>query len=440
MTPGTVVIFQSQANGQIAEWFVEVGDRIKENQLLATISQPLIEKQLEQAKIQLDETRRRNAVVAELTKNNAELEYAAVERQWETITSRIMILDDEIKKSRTLAESNRQRKEVSLDKNISNLDALISLEGTRLSEVQERLNRAQELRSQNLQTEDALVAARQAVNDQQLRLADLSRQAIEQRNAKVRAEDHYLQALNRIIEREDLVVDLTEQLKELEKRRLDIDKSKLEADLNWTSDESELLRRVETLERQLQENRQIRSEVSGVVLELTASRGKIISRGQRLGMIDKRTEDAPLEALAYFKLKDGKRIRPGMRLRLTPSTIQQERYGSLLATVREVSSFPMTSEGVANVVGNSAVASTLTDDGRQIQVIAELIKDPNSASGYAWNLSNGPETKITAGTIATSLVNLEEIPPISFVIPILRDWKGLEIPSWLKRQTKPLAR
>lgn len=434
LTRGKVIPFQSQANGQIGEWFVEVGDQVEKGQLLAVVNQPLINKQLEQAKTQLGETQERNKVVAELSATYTELEHAGLERQRQTLVERIDVLSEEVKKSRELAQSNRDRKEVSLKKNVSNLASLQKLEKARLAELEERLARTQELRRENLQTEDALVQAKQSLSEQQVRIADLERQALEQDNTRVRADDQFLQAINRVIEREDLVVDLKEQLKELDTRRMDIDKTRIESDLNRKLEESELQRRVDQLERQLRDNREIRCETSGVILELTASRGKIISRGQRLGTIDTRVDSDPLEAIVYFKLADGKRIKPGMRLRLTPATVEQERYGSLMAEVASVSSFPVTSEGVGNVVGNKAVAQSLTDGGHQIEVVAELLKDPTSATGYEWNLSNGPEIEITSGTIAKSLVNLEELPPISFVVPILREWEGLEPPSWWGRK------
>jgi HlyD family secretion protein len=143
-------------------------------------------------------------------------------------------------------------------------------------------------------------------------------------------------------------------------------------------------------------------------------------RGQRLGSIDTGETSRTLQAVAYFKVADGKRIKPGTRLLLTPATVTRERYGSVIAHVTSVSRFPVSTEGAAKVVGNTAVARTLTEGGYQIEVIAELDVDPKSPSGYKWDMSSGPAIELTSGTIASALGNIETRAPITFILPILQ--------------------
>ena len=131
-----------------------------------------------------------------------------------------------------------------------------------------------------------------------------------------------------------------------------------------------------------------------------------------------------LKAVSYFTVKDGKRIQPGMQVRLTPSTVQQERFGSLVATVDSVAAFPVTADGAATVVGNSKVASDLTKDGRVIEVVLNLETDPNHPTGFRWDLAGGPSFPVTSGTLATAHADIERVPPLAMVVPILRHWQG----------------
>ena len=90
----------------------------------------------------------------------------------------------------------------------------------------------------------------------------------------------------------------------------------------------------------------------------------------------------------------------------------------------EVSPYPVTTAGVATIVGNASVAASLTAGNHQIEVFARLLKDEDTRSGYQWDLSEGPDLEITPGTVGSALVDLRERPPITFVIPILRGWDG----------------
>ena len=121
---------------------------------------------------------------------------------------------------------------------------------------------------------------------------------------------------------------------------------------------------------------------------------------------------------------DGKKIQPGMKVEITPATVQRERFGSIVAVVNDVSPFPVTQEGVARIVGHAAIAQNLTEKGAQIQVSTQLQQDPSTFSGLRWSSSRGPQLKVSSGTTATVQVTIEERAPISFVLPIFSSWTG----------------
>ncbi|MBV9389541.1 MAG: hypothetical protein JOZ78_24225, partial [Chroococcidiopsidaceae cyanobacterium CP_BM_ER_R8_30] len=127
----------------------------------------------------------------------------------------------------------------------------------------------------------------------------------------------------------------------------------------------------------------------------------------------------PLVNLAYFTIGDGKRIQPGMQMMITPDTVKREQYGGILGSVTSVSSFPVTKQSAANLIGNAEVAEALISQTGPMQVIAQLKIDPSTFSGYAWSSAAGsPHEKLSPGTTTSVLVVLEEKAPIAFVLPI----------------------
>jgi HlyD family secretion protein len=110
-----------------------------------------------------------------------------------------------------------------------------------------------------------------------------------------------------------------------------------------------------------------------------------------------------------------------MTVRVTPSTVQRARFGSIIGRVSKCSEFPITHESVANIVGNKAVARQLAQEGGMIEIEAELERDVNSPSGFKWT-SRGPNVQFSAGTTTQIYVTAEERAPITWLIPILRSW------------------
>ncbi len=74
-------------------------------------------------------------------------------------------------------------------------------------------------------------------------------------------------------------------------------------------------------------------------------------------------------------------------------------------------------------VGNKEVAHRLTAGGDKIWVTIELIRS-TTGEGFEWTSGKDPEIDISAGMNVTVRTNVEERTPISFVIPILRQWSG----------------
>lgn len=183
--------------------------------------------------------------------------------------------------------------------------------------------------------------------------------------------------------------------------------------------------RVDELKGQLKEymeklasSTEIRSVYSGRVLEVTLGAGGLVAEGTRILTLE--PADAPLQTVIYIPAAEGKRVRPGMRVRITPSTVKVEEYGFMIGTVKSVSEFPVTPEGLRRVLRNDKLVETLMGQSAPIEVVAALIPDQKTPSGYRWSSSNGPPAQVLSGTMAAASVVVETRRPISYVLPIIK--------------------
>jgi HlyD family secretion protein len=353
--PGGVIDFQSPSSGRILNISVKVGDLVKKGDLLATIDQAELQKQLQQQQAKLTELIAQNQTANTLQNRRSNSEQSATSQQIRSL------------------------------------------------EIQ-------------LQTNQALMP----------RLKDRWQRRLALKAQGGISEDTVLEAERMYQESADKVATLKAQIEDLTVKEQGVAEKDFEASTTRSKQILEVKQVIGQLETQLKSNGQITSQHDGRILEITAMPGQVLTQGVRIGTIAAETENstAELKGITFFADGDGKKIQPGMKVEITPATVQRERFGSIIAVVNDVSPFPVTQEGVARIVGHAAIAQNLTEKGAQIQVSAQLQQDPSTFSGLRWSSSKGPQLKVSSGTTATVQVTIEERTPISFVLPIFRSWTG----------------
>lgn len=180
----------------------------------------------------------------------------------------------------------------------------------------------------------------------------------------------------------------------------------------------DLRRQLKELEEQLAGSTDVKSPYDGRVLEVTASQGGLVTAGMRILTLE--PLDAPMTTVIYIPAGEGKKVRPGMQVRISPTTVKAEEYGFMIGKVKSVSEFPISPEGLRKVLRNDKLVETLMGKSAPIECIAELIPDPSTPSGYKWSSSKGPPTQIYSGTLASASVVVENRSPISYVLPVVK--------------------
>lgn len=242
---------------------------------------------------------------------------------------------------------------------------------------------------------------------------------------RLQEEQAFRENQDKVAELASSIQQLASKLKQLETQQKDFVFQNLEASTSRKNQMQDLQSRIDVLKLQLTQNSQIVSRNNGRILELTVNAGQLIQEGQRLGSIQLEDGATTLAGVTYFPIRAGKKVQPGMRIQIAPDTVERERYGSLLGTVVSVSAFPVTREGIANLVGNPEVVAELVAGGPPIEVVADLEEDPLTFSDYKWSSSAGPDQHMTSGTTTVGRVAVEYRAPITYLLPFLREISGV---------------
>jgi HlyD family secretion protein len=185
-------------------------------------------------------------------------------------------------------------------------------------------------------------------------------------------------------------------------------------------------RKVDNLTNQVARETSVTSPYTGRVIELKVKLGELLERGTSMFTLVPRdpasgdSRNADLTAVVYVPPGDGKKIKVGMPVALSPSVAPREEFGFLLGRVKWVAEVPSTPEGMGYTLKNKQLVQNLSNNAAPIEVVVGLDRDPKTPSGYAWSSSRGPDIKLNGGTLTQADVRVRDMPLLRLVIPSLR--------------------
>ncbi len=185
---------------------------------------------------------------------------------------------------------------------------------------------------------------------------------------------------------------------------------------------NEARRQMEQIGGELGQSTQVLSPIAGRVVEIKVSPGAVLSAGTAILGVE--AEGTSLEALIYIRADRGKSVKPGMEVRLEPSTVKREEFGTMLGTVETISDFPITPQGLAAVLHNDSLVTRFTRDGAPYGAVVRLQPDENNPSGYRWAVGQGPPIRLSSGTLAKAEITTERKRPIDLVVPVFKRLTG----------------
>jgi len=183
-------------------------------------------------------------------------------------------------------------------------------------------------------------------------------------------------------------------------------------------------RQMESAASLLTLNTQIISPVDGRVLEVKVSAGAVLAVGAPVISIE--SEGQKLEALIYIPAERGKNVKLGMPVRIEPSTVKREEFGTMVGTVVTISDFPMTPQGMAAVLHNDNLVTRFSKEGAAYAATVSLEQDPETASGYRWAVGQGPPIRLTSGTLTRAEITTRRQRPLDLVVPLFKKYTGID--------------
>ncbi len=184
---------------------------------------------------------------------------------------------------------------------------------------------------------------------------------------------------------------------------------------------AEMRRKIDLMVNNIDFSTNVYSPYKGVILEIKQQEGGVVSLGAPILSLELiGTQIMDLQAVIYLSPFEGKRVKKGMEVQISPATVKQEEYGFIKGRVVSVSEFPSTYQQMNRLLKNDVLVKDLMSSGSPIQVIVDLVPAEDTVSGFRWSSPQGPPIKLNTGTMCAASIIVEKRRPISLVIPMLK--------------------
>jgi HlyD family secretion protein len=207
-----------------------------------------------------------------------------------------------------------------------------------------------------------------------------------------------------------------------EQRALGLDERKLELQVK------EAERELAVLRRQQEELMVVRSQYAGTVIEVKAQDGMAMASGTPVATIelepDRASMRTPLVAVIFTDASAGKLLHAGMPAEITPSNVKRQEFGFIRAVLGEVSPFPVSRAGIAQLLHNPDVARELAGDKVMTLARAGLIA-AGDGNGFAWSSAARNPPAVHSGSMCNADVVVRKQRPIAMVWPALKKLAGI---------------
>lgn len=408
-----VVELQSPISGQLEVLRVKDGQTVKKGEVIAAVKPLELTEQLKQLQV------KRQQLLGQAT-NTESIQQQRTEVERQAIAATRTSLMQRLGTARSLSPTLREQSLTTIGQQRQSLQRRLQDAQAMLPTMKDRWERRARLAKEGALDQDSLVTAERDYRQEAQNIQELQAQF---RQLDVNATE----AQQRYVQSENTISEIQAQLDELDTRSKRLDQENVQSSNIRRNEIAEVDRAIAQLKQQIEEKSVIRSPQDGSILDMSGVLGQVVNSGTHLGTLQTGgSEPLVLTGMTYFEVKDGKQIKPGMKVQLTPDTVKRERFGGIVGTVKSVSPYPITTSRAAAKLGNSDLAETLTGKAARVEVVVDLQSEPSNVSGYKWSSSKGPDSKLTPGTTASIRVTVEEQAPITFLLPFLREWSGFQ--------------
>jgi HlyD family secretion protein len=220
--------------------------------------------------------------------------------------------------------------------------------------------------------------------------------------------DQYYTFIDRIEDTESSIINdqriVVSELKEENNKHVseyrELLQKKLEAD--------QLSSEVELLESQLADQGELRSKITGRVVEITSSVGDFLSPGSPVILVRPDSMEDEMTFVVFISSEQVKPVSVGMPTELELSAFPPTKYGKLVGRVKSISPMPLSSSGLMKELKNDQLVGRITEAGSPFMVKVEILRDPETGD-FKWSSASKSERKLQVGMIGQgSVITREE--------------------------------
>lgn len=139
------------------------------------------------------------------------------------------------------------------------------------------------------------------------------------------------------------------------------------------------------------------------------------------GVLVSEQKNEEQQVQCYMPISEGKKIVPGMKVIVCPTTVNQQECGNMMGEVVAVDSYVTSYSDIEEALGSESLAQMFSQNGPVVSVTCQLRTDKNTASGFWWSHEKGRKIVLAEGTIVVANIITEERSPISIMLPFIDD-------------------
>lgn len=326
---------------------------------------------------------------------------------------------DFVKKGAIIASLNQP----ALMSEIQNLKAYIEEEQSRLQALEREAEQA--IGAKLEQIKASLANLEEKLNTLGVKQQHLETFLSTQKNDPAHASD----SSARVSETQVDFYNVKNEIQDLKIKIIDLKQEKLEYEALW----QEKIRKVQArirksgyelnlLQSKEKLGKTIRAPAAGIVSSVYVKMGDYLSKQTTLADIVSLSD--ALEVIVYISAEKGKKVRPGMEAKIYPSHLNALQYGGLIGKVTYVSDLPVSMKSLMTSLENAQLAENFFLKGPVVEAKIALIKSDKTFSGYRWTTSNGPDEKLSIGSIADVWIITKKQSPIQLLFPALNNQRN----------------
>ena len=162
----------------------------------------------------------------------------------------------------------------------------------------------------------------------------------------------------------------------------------------------------------------------GTVANLNVRPGDMVSPGTRILRVALRTapDERAWTVNGYVPLAEAAKVKPGMRVLVTPTTVRAEREGSIIGVVTAVGDAPETMESLNHRYQDQSFTDFIFAGSKKMPVEVSILLSCNRAnpSGFNWTSGKGPDLVIGANTMCAVRVTTGDYSPLEILFAKVR--------------------